>query len=121
MKTINVEKTMGRDKTSPTHKFTITIPENFGECVKEYGQERADHLWMGALLIESRSAYVTHITRKNDPLTPTQAATKMKSWSPRSEVGKRGDPVGSTLRKVEKMKPTEIAELKARLEEMLKA
>jgi hypothetical protein len=115
MKTITIEKTMGRDKTSPTHKFQITVPETFVEAVKEYGQERADHLWMGALLIEARSAYVTLITKKTDPLTPKQATEKMKPWGPRSEVGKRGDPVGSTLKKVAALN---IEDKKALLERM---
>jgi hypothetical protein len=120
MKSTKIDKTMGRGQTAPVHSFTVNLPENFTECVKEYGQERADHLWRGALLIEARSAFVTYLEKKTDPVTVKAAVAKMAKWAPRSEVGKRGDPVGAIAKKAKALKsPEDIKALRDQLTAML--
>jgi uncharacterized protein YehS (DUF1456 family) len=116
MKNTDITKVMGRNReTDVAHVFTVALPETFAECISEYGQERADHLWRGALLIEARSAFVGLITEKKgaDAMAPAAAIKKMANWKPKQTVGAKGDPVAGLLKKAEKMTPAQIEELKA--------
>lgn len=112
---------MGRDKTSPTHKFQIDMPENYDEVVEVWGQERADHLLFGAALIEARSAFMTYLNGETGSAKVREATLKMKTWAPRSEVGKRGDPVGKLSRDIGNLKTVDdIEAIERRLADMRK-